>query len=439
MTGIAKFEFTKNREVNVVSAAGLTLLFLLLIFMPGGKEVVYANERTITIGDAEFTVTRHSAESEDNLLWLTAATDSHSQFADVANRIAEQGINVLVSDILDAYLLGHTRGAMVSVPVEDMVELFDQILADSDGRLIIMAAGRIAIPVLRGINAWQRSHEDRSRIAGALLVSPNLYVGVPELGKVGEFYPIAEVSEVPIFLMQPRLSVRTFRLQEIAETLGTAGSPVYTRILKDVRGGFFFNPDEIEEPEPTIAELSSAAATSAQFLARQTAVSDAPQNYQELEVPETTNLRRGLVPVTAAIELPQLENPDLDGNPQRLEDYSGKVVVVNFWASWCPPCLEEIPSMVEFYEQYKAQGEEIELLAVSVGESVTEVNDFIATTPLPFPILMDIDGESARSWKVFTYPTTVVIDRDGKIAAGSVGVVDWAEVETRQVIDDLLK
>lgn len=438
MTDYLQSGFAGNVLVRLTATLRVSALAL-LFFMLCGQARVFADDRTIAIGDAEFTVTKFAADSEHSLLWLTAATDSNGQFADVANRISDQGINVLVSDILDAYLLGHTRGAMISVPTEDMVALFDQILADTNGRLTIMAAGRVAIPVLRGINAWQRANEDRSRIAGALLVSPNLYVGVPELGEIGDFYPVAEVSSVPIFLMQPRLSVRTFRLQEIAQTLGTEGSPVYTRILKDVRGGFFFNPDEIEDPEPTIAELASASAKSAQFLVKQKSVADAPPSYSERDIPQTSNLRKGLVPVTAAVDLPQLENPDLEGNLQRLEDFSDKVVIVNFWASWCPPCLEEIPSMVEFYNQYKARGEQIELLAISVGETVAEVNEFLTTTPLPFPILMDEGGDSARAWKVFTYPTTVVLDRNGKIAAGSVGVVDWADAATRLVIDDLLK
>jgi len=417
----------------------LSILLVATLMAQSGVDAVQADERILAIGDAEFTITEYAAASDDTVLWLTAASDTHGRFADVAGRIAKQGVNVLVTDILDAYLLGHTRGAMISVPTEDMVALFDQVLEGTDGRLIVMAAGRIAIPVLRGINAWQRAHDDRSRIAGAMLVSPNLYVGVPELGETGQFYPIAEVSAVPIYLIQPRLSVRTFRLQEIAATLGSGGSAVYTGIVKDVRGGFFFNPDEMEDPEPTIAELSSTAVRAAGLLAKQAPVLDAPESFSDREIPETTNLRKGLVAITSEIDLPQLENPDLEGNSKRLQDYAGKVVIVNFWASWCPPCLEEIPSMVEFYRQYRTDGSALELLAISVGESVDEVNRFLATTPLPFPILMDSDGDSARSWKVFTYPTTVVLDRQGRVAAGSVGVVDWNLDETRAVVDQLLE
>jgi len=427
------------RSVFRFERAVLSRLLVSTLMALSVVDAAHADERILTIGDAEFTITEYAGAGDDTVLWLTAASDTHGRFADVAGRIASQGVTVQVTDILDAYLLGHTRGAMISVPTDDMVALFDQVLESTSGRLIVMAAGRIAIPVLRGINAWQRAHDDRSRIAGAMLISPNLYVGVPELGETGQFYPIAKVSAVPIYLIQPRLSVRTFRLQEIAATLGSGGSAVYTGIVRNVRGGFFFNPDEVEDPEPTIAELSSTAVRAAGLLAKHAPVVDAPENFHDREIPETTNLRKGLVPVTSGIDLPQLENPDLDGNSKRLEDYADKVVIVNFWASWCPPCLEEIPSMVEFYNQYRADGKALELLAISVGESVDEVNRFLVTTPLPFPILMDSDGESARSWKVFTYPTTVVLDRQGRVAAGSVGVVDWNLDETRSVVDRLLE
>jgi len=94
--------------------------------------------------------------------------------------------------------------------------------------------------------------------------------------------------------------------------------------------------------------------------------------------------------------------------------------------------------MVEFYDEYKKSGKKIELLAVSVGETVEEVQTFLKQVPLPFPILMDSASKSATDWRVFTFPTTLVLDADGSIAAGSVGVIDWTLPETREVIDALL-
>jgi len=394
---------------------------------------------TFEVNDAEFELVEYPAASADTVLWMSSGADPDGLYERSAKLLTDKGISVVKTDILDAYLLDSSRGAMVTLPPEDLVALYDHVLASRPGRLVIMAAGRVSIPVLRAINLWQIKNPVRSAIAGTILVSPNLYLGVPELGDVGKFYPIAEVSTIPTFIVQPRLSIRAFRLQEVARQLGESGSPVYTGIVKQLHAGFFFNADELEEDsQPMVAELVSTVTRASKLLWRQGEVAKAPESYRSKAPPEKANLKKGLVFVDPAIKAPLLAKPLLDGTPRKLDDYKGKIVIVNFWASWCPPCLEEIPSMVEFYNEYQRSGKKIELLAVSVGETVEEVQAFLKDVPLPFPIMMDSKSQSATDWRVFTFPTTLVLDADGAIAAGSVGVIDWTLPETRQVIDALL-
>lgn len=402
-------------------------------------DVAYGESESFEINDAEFSLTRYAGAGDDVVLWITSGSDPQGYYEQSAQQLAKLGVSVVSTDILEAYLLDNSRGAMVAVPPEDLVALYEHVAKSHTGRIVILAAGRVAIPVLRAINLWQIKQPVRSAIAGTILVSPNLYMGVPELGDVGKFYPVAEVSTIPTFIVQPRLSIRAFRLQEVAKQLGKSGSPVYTRVVKDLHGGFFFNAAELEDdPQPMIVELVKTVASSSKLLWRQGEVAEAPKSYQSLVAPEKANLKKGLVVVEPSLKAPPLAKPLLDGTPTRLTDYSGKVVIVNFWASWCPPCLEEIPSMVEFYNDYRKANKNIELLAVSVGETVEEVESFLKDVPLPFPILMDAASESATDWRVFTFPTTLVLDGNGAIAAGSVGVIDWTLPETRQVIDDIL-
>lgn len=112
-----------------------------------------------------------------------------------------------------------------------------------------------------------------------------------------------------------------------------------------------------------------------------------------------------------------------DGKTYRLTDYRGKVVVLNFWATWCPPCRYEMPSMERAFK--KVQDEDIVLLAINVGESEDEIFEFTGRYPVTFPLLLDRDGTVIRRYRVVGLPTTFVIDPRGRLTHRAVGGREW--------------
>ena len=118
---------------------------------------------------------------------------------------------------------------------------------------------------------------------------------------------------------------------------------------------------------------------------------------------------------------PALKLKDADGKPHDFAQYKGKVVLVNFWATWCPPCRREMPSMQRLKEALA--GEAFEVLAVDVGEDADTVQGFTSQldTPLTFPILLDTRSRTMRDWKVAGLPSTYLVDKQGRIVANAVG------------------
>lgn len=111
---------------------------------------------------------------------------------------------------------------------------------------------------------------------------------------------------------------------------------------------------------------------------------------------------------------------DLQGIEVRLSDYQGRPVLLNFWATWCPPCREELPLFSDFYWAHEDSG--FVILAVDVGEDWNLVADFAREQSLPFPVLLDPDQAFADSLRINAYPTSVLIGRDGKIKSVHVGM-----------------
>ena len=155
----------------------------------------------------------------------------------------------------------------------------------------------------------------------------------------------------------------------------------------------------------------------------------------QLPVPE---LSHELTRLSTPIQAPDFQLEDMDGEKYSLQSYRGKVVILNFWATWCPPCRREIPSMEALYQAFR--DEAFAILAINEWETEDHVFAFMGQLPVEpsFPILLDLDSEVATSFGVKGLPTTLLLDPQGRIVYRAVGGRDFDHPEVKKTIRALL-
>ena len=125
------------------------------------------------------------------------------------------------------------------------------------------------------------------------------------------------------------------------------------------------------------------------------------------------------------------------GRRHTLADYRGSVVLVNFWATWCEPCREEMVSMRKLQE--RLAGRPFVTLLVNYGESRLRVSEFVKRESVGFRILLDPNQDASRAWRVRVLPSSFLIDGEGRVRYSVIGELDWAGADAVSMVQDLLR
>lgn len=230
---------------------GRSLLFAALLALGGYAQ---ARSEPLNLADGtEIVIQKLSTRGSPRVLWLPSEAGAETGELDVARRLAGLGVEVWFADTLAARFLPPARSSMSEIPAADVAALIAHA-AGAHKPVVVVTSGQGAAPLLRGIIALRTRNEALARLAGAVLLSPNLYIATPEVGADAQFLPEVAAAKIPVAVLQAEQSPWRWRVDSLEAEFTRGGSAVYTRILPGVRDRFYFRPNA------TATERKAAAA-----------------------------------------------------------------------------------------------------------------------------------------------------------------------------------
>jgi thiol-disulfide isomerase/thioredoxin len=398
-----------------------------------------AEELDVPVEDQVLTVSSYQAKGEQLIIWVAPGFDSKTRSHKMAEQLVQQGIEVWRVDLADSLFLPKSTSTLRSLDGRYVAGLVEQAHALTGKNITLMGRSYAAIPILRGARQWQLSQaatgQGKPYLNGAVLFSPELYATVPALGLEPVYVPVMLASNIPIMIYQAGKRSNRWQLSDVLASLQQGGAAVYLKVLKGVTG-VFYEGDMTEAATKAFASLTNEIPRVIKLLQQ----TPTPLLAQALPENETvTQQQHGLdssLKRYVGKPLPQLLDLT-DANGQRFvrDDYKGKVTVVNFWATWCPPCVEEIPSLNRLRQVM--QGKPFELISIDYSEDKQRIEKFLQQVNVDFPVLLDSDGKVAASWGVLVFPSTFVIGPDGMIHYGVNGGILWDSPEVIGALNGL--
>jgi len=371
------------------------------------------------------------------LIWLPSERGIAKPTFPLAESLSNSGIHVWLVDLHSSYVIPASRKSIDAFPVKDLLRLFEQAKLQGYQEIYLLSASRGARLVLDVIYEFSIANPESNLLKGSLLMHPNLFAGVPVMGQRAEFLPVASTSHLPVYLIQAEFSTKYVYTRDIREQLEIGGSRVFTHLLKNVEAGFYARDENELDRESLSArqKLPKLVVGAMDLLAQLPVKQLAPGKRKNKSNMKPVQSVTSLSPYRGDDTPPELSLIDLDGNFKDLNAYHGKVVLLNFWASWCGPCVKEIPSLQRL--KSKLARKPFEIVTVNIGESRTRVVDFLHSVDADLPVLLDRNGKAAREWRIYAFPSNFLIDQQGSIRYANHGALEWDSSEVVNIVNSL--
>jgi thiol-disulfide isomerase/thioredoxin len=381
----------------------------------------------------EINVEVSPADGDLLMIWVVDHDQSRPQFERMLKRINAAGIELWRVDLLADYFLPRSSENVRTLSGEGIAAVIEAAHRRSDKTLLLASYDRMPLPLLRGVRSWSQQHDARDRLAGSILYYPNLFGPPPVAGQEPELDPVVAASNYPLVVVQPAQGSQRWRLSQVMEAFWRAGAPAHAQILEGVRDWFFMHrPGE----DPIEDRATAAIPAQIRQLAKLLQAADKPERALPVaqSTPQAAKIQE-LVPFDEPRPAAGLDLPDIAGN-HTFTGFGGKVTLVSFWATWCPPCVEEVPSLNNLKKHYSERP--FALISVDFRESVEAVEKFKKRIDVEFPVLMDSDGRASLDWGVFSFPSSFLIDKNGAIRFSINRAIDWDTPQVHAIIDSLL-
>jgi len=323
----------------------LQLVFLIPLSLPSLSTEI---EFEAPSGETIIILENHAKSKTTLFINLSTHRGVSSELIKSIPGFLKQDINVWTLDLASSYMLPSSKDFYNQIPLEDMSSVINKAKDDGFRNIFLYSISSASNFALKIAYNYQQNNPG-DVIKGHIMHVPHLWITNLKTGETKPT-PISKTSNLPIYLIMTEFGTKYHHTNRIVDILSVGGSPVFVQKIKGIRSGFLVRPlehlrqtdiDMREKIMPFYRMAANILPTSNKVIFVETAnLTDANRQY-------SNRLVKVKIPTIA----PVLKSPTYSGQEINLTDYAGDVVLVNFWATWCEPCLKEIPSMMRLSEK----------------------------------------------------------------------------------------